>query len=99
MADKPIVHAEDIELKRAEFPSRENEFRLLAEALPQIVWITRADGSLSTEATDAFRLAELPLPGAKPPLLERRRASEIRRFLPSPAGSKPVISTSKYEAS
>ena len=44
MADKPNVHAEDIELKRAEFASRENEFRLLAEALPQIVWTTRADG-------------------------------------------------------
>ena len=44
MADKPIVHAEAIELKRAEFASRENEFQLLAEALPQIVWITRADG-------------------------------------------------------
>ena len=41
---KPIAQMEDIELKRVEFASPENEFRLLAEALPQIVWITRADG-------------------------------------------------------
>ena len=44
MEDKPNVDAEDIELKRAECASCENEFQLLAEALPQIVWITRADG-------------------------------------------------------
>ena len=25
-------------------PDSENEFRLLAEAMPQIVWVTRADG-------------------------------------------------------
>jgi PAS domain S-box-containing protein len=42
--DKPIARAEVIELTRAEFANPENEFRLLAEALPQIVWITRADG-------------------------------------------------------
>jgi hypothetical protein len=41
---------------------------------------------LSTEATDAFILAELPLPGAKPPLLGRRRTSAIRRKQPMPIG-------------